>query len=152
MGVGGTVNVAHPLGKLLMVFAGLSIVAAVVCVVGMGMMEATPMRVYVEEEKVICHQLWDEYSIPVSEITEAEFGDNLKDLHLARVSGVGMDTMLKGNFIVNDEGGCKVFLWRANQSYLMIKTAERTYYVNGNSEEELARVWDLLRQSLGYVK
>ena len=152
MGVGGTVNVAHPLGKLLMVFAGLSIVAAVACVVGIGMMEATPMRVYVEEEKVVCHQLWDEYSIPLSEITEAEFGDNLKELHLARVSGVGMDTMLKGNFIVNDEGGCKVFLWRANQSYLMIKTAERTYYVNGNSEEELARVWDLLRQSLGYVK
>ncbi len=152
MGVGGTVNVAHPVGKLLMVFAGLSIVAAVACVVWMGMMEATPMRVCVEGEKVICHQLWDEYSIPISEITEAEFGDNLKELHLARVSGVGMDTMLKGNFIVNDEGGCKVFLWRANQSYLMIKTAERTYYVNGNSEEELSRVWESLRQSLGDAK
>ncbi len=146
VGIGGTVNVAHPLGKLFMAFAGLSIIGAVACVVWIGMMEATPMRLYVENDAVVCHQLWDEYVIPADEITGSSLGNDLSKLHLARISGVGMDTMLKGNFIVEDQSGCKVFLWRGTMSYVVIRTKDRTYYVNSSDDNEVQEVYQWLSQ------
>ena len=146
VGIGGTVNMAHPLGKLFMAFAGLSIIGAVACVVWIGMMEATPMRLYVENDAVVCHQLWDEYVIPAEKITGSSLGNDLSKLHLARISGVGMDTMLKGNFTVADEGTCKVFLWRGTMSYVVIRTKDRTYYVNSSDDKEVREVYQWLSQ------
>ena len=146
VGVGGTVNLAHPVGKLIGVFGALSIIATVICLVWLGMMEATPMKLMVEDEKVICHQLRDEYVIRLDEIQDLEYGD-LSKLRMSRVAGVGMDTILKGNFIVNDESGCRVFIWRETRNYIMIRTAEHTYYVNGSSTEDTLNVYQELQKS-----
>ncbi|MBR3470890.1 MAG: hypothetical protein IKH28_14565 [Lachnospiraceae bacterium] len=136
VGVGGTINLAHPVGKLVYVAAALAIVATIVAVVFLGMMESTPLKVYVKDGKVICHQLWDEYVIDVNDIQEFSKGDNLSELHMARIAGVGMPNMLKGKFFVNEDSGCSVFLWRANENYIMIRTADRAYYFNSTSEDE----------------
>lgn len=136
VGVGGTVNLGHPIGKIIYAFAALAIVATLLGVVYLGMMESTPLKVYVEDGKVICHQIFDEYVIDAKDIQEFKCDDNLSELHMARIAGIGMPTMLKGKFVVEQESGCTVFLWRANQNYLMIQTAGRKYFVNCTSEEE----------------
>lgn len=148
VGVGGTINLGHPVGKLISVLAGLTIVFTIGMLVWLGMMESTPMNMRIEDGKVICHHLWDEYVIDFDDVQEVRYGDT-SELRASRVMGVGMDTMLKGDFIVNDENGCKVFLWRANKTYVMLKTAERTYYVNGSSREETKEAYEEVLKGLG---
>ena len=147
VGVGGTINMAHPIGKLLGVFLGLSIVGTFVALIFLGMMESAPMQLRVQDDKVICHHLYDEYVIDFDKIEEVSF-DELSDHRMARVAGVGMDTMLKGNFIVDDVRGCGVFLWRATEKCIKIRTAERTYYVNCNSLDETLAIYRQIVESV----
>lgn len=147
VGVGGTINLAHPLGKVFGVLAGLSLVFTVLCLVWLGMLEATPLRLTVEQGCVICHQLRDEYVIPVSEIETVEWGEDIHALRLARISGVGMDDLLKGNFYVNDQRGCKVFLAPSAGCYVKIVTAQGTYYVSGATAQETQEAYHLLAES-----
>lgn len=148
VGVGGTVNLGHPVGKLLGVLAGLALVATIVLLVGIGMMESTPMKMHVENDKVICHHLWDEYVIDVDDVLEVEYVGT-STLRMSRVMGVGMETMLKGDFIVNDEKGCKVFLWRANGNCIVLRTADHAYYLNAVSEEETLKTYEELLEKMG---
>lgn len=147
VGVGGTINMAHPVGKVFMVFSGLALVAMVVCIVWLGMLETTPMQLRVEDGKLICHQIWDEYVIPIEEVQHYSFCETLSDLKLARMSGVGMETIQKGNYIVDGQSGCKVFLSRAADCYIKIETAGKTYYVNASTREETWNAFDALAKA-----
>lgn len=147
VGVGGTVNFAHPIGKLIGVLGALSIVATFVAIIMIGMMESTPMKLQIEDGKVICHHLYDEYVIDMDDIEEVKYLDGT-GMRMSRVSGVGMDTLLKGNFVVDGQGGCKVFLWRENQYIIMIKTSGRTYYVNSSSVEDTMEIYQEIQKNL----
>lgn len=146
VGVGATINLAHPLGKVFGIFAALSIVATVLMLVWIGMLGATPLSLRVENEKVICHQLRDEYVIPLGDVQSVEWGENLQELHLARISGVGMDTVLKGIFFVDEQSGCRVFLNPKMDHYIKIVTADRIYYVNGEDEQETRKIYEIINK------
>ncbi len=146
MGVGGTVNMAHPVGKLVSVALVLCIIGTFLSIVWIGMVEATPIRLSNEDGKVICHQLRDEYVIPVSDIESAEYGEDLKPLKLMRTSGVGMDTLLKGNFSAEGHAGCKVFLNPQNKAYIKIVTKSgQIYYVGGVDAAQTKEVFNTLK-------
>lgn len=147
VGVGSTVNFEHPIGKLIGVLGALSIVATFVAVIMIGMMESTPMKLQIEDGKVICHHLYDEYVIDMDDIEEVKYLDGT-GMRMSRVSGVGMETLLKGNFVVDGQGGCKVFLWRENQYIIMIKTSGRTYYVNSSSVEDTMEIYQEIQKNL----
>lgn len=136
VGVGGTINLAHPMGKLFGGMAVLAILATIASVVWICMVEATPISLRVQDGKVICHQLRDEYVIELKDMESVEYGESLKDLQLIRVSGVGMESLLKGNFTVNGQNGCKVFLATEAGNYVKIVAAGKTYYVSGATAEE----------------
>ena len=145
VGVGGTVNMAHPVGKLMALFLAFSIIVTVQSVVWIGQMESTPIRLSAQEDRLVCHQLKDDYVIPFAEITSVEWGEDVHSLRMTRNSGVGMDTLLKGNFTVDGEGGCKVFLAPQGKAYIRVKTVNGpTYYVSGASAEETKEVYDVL--------
>ncbi len=136
VGVGGTVNLAHPGGKVVMAILVLSIVLTVLSLVWMGQMEGTPIRLITEDGKLICHQLRDEYVIPFDEIASAEFGEDITEHSVMRISGVGMDNLLKGNFSV-DNDNCKVFLAPEGKAYIRLTTTDgQVYYVSGATAEE----------------
>ena len=84
VGVGGTINMAHPAGKVLTGILALLIVGSIVALIFVGMMMATPLRIINNNDAVICHQMWDEYTITKSEITSVELGET-KDLNLFRL-------------------------------------------------------------------
>ena len=53
-----------------------------------------------------------------------------------RISGVGMDNLLKGNFSV-DNDNCKVFLAPEGKAYIRLTTTDgQVYYVSGATAEE----------------
>ena len=95
---------------------------------------------------MICHQLRDEYVIPLSNVQSVEWGENLQELHLARISGVGMDTVLKGIFFVDEQSGCRVFLNPKMDHYIKIVTADRIYYLNSENEQETRKIYEIINK------
>ncbi|MCR5586819.1 MAG: DUF5808 domain-containing protein [Lachnospiraceae bacterium] len=143
MGIGTTVNFAHPAGKVLGVFIAVCLVGALASVVWVGMLEATPINIRLEDKKVICHQLRDEYVIELDNIKDAEYKDDLDELKLVRVNGTGMSQLLKGNFTVDGQKKCKLFLAPKDNVYIKIATEEgTTYYISGIDKEETKEVYD----------
>ena len=147
-GVGSTINMAHPAGKIIGFLGVLSIIFSLLVVIWAGMLEATPINLRISDGSVICHQLRDEYMIPVAEIESAEYIDDIHTLSMVRTNGVGMDTLLKGNFSVNGES-CKVFLAPDKRVAIkIVTTSGRIYYISGATAAETDSVYDQLSASL----
>ena len=144
VGVGGTINMAHPAGKIISVICGVIMIGSILSLIYVGMMSATPIQVRYENDTVICHQLRDEYKIPKSEIKSVECG-NLSELSAMRVAGTGMENVAKGNFTVNGENGCRLYLNPQAGRYIKIVTADRTYYISANTAEETDALYEILK-------
>lgn len=146
VGVGGTINMAHPAGKVISGILAMLIVGTIVALIFVGMMMATPLRIINSNDAVICHQMWDEYTITKSEITSVELGET-KDLNLFRSAGTAIDNLYKGVFTVDGKNGCRLFMNPEAGKYIKITTGDRTYYISGNSAEETEALYsDLAAQ------
>ncbi len=135
IGMGWTVNMAHPMGKLISVFAIITIVASLASMIWIGMMASTPIDIHENDEYIICHHLWDEYKINKSEIVSAEYSD-LSNIHAVRIAGTGMENVAKGDFKVDGIGKCKFFLNPQAGNYIKIVTSDQIYYISDNTEDE----------------
>ncbi|MCR4928471.1 MAG: DUF5808 domain-containing protein [Lachnospiraceae bacterium] len=134
-GMGWTVNMAHPMGKLISVFGIITIVASLASLIWIGMMAGTPIDIHENDEYIICHHLWDEYKINKSEIVSAEYG-NLSNINAVRIAGTGMENVAKGDFKVDGVGKCKFFLNPQAGNYIKIITSDQIYYISDNTEDE----------------
>ena len=141
-GVGVTVNVAHPVGKVITGIGVLVMVGVIILLIGLGMTESTPMTIRVDNGTVICSQIRDDYVIDIDDIKSVSYGEDLKDLSLIRTYGTGTASIQKGSFTVNGETGCKVFLWLESGNYIKIVTGSGTYYINGSTAEEAEEVYE----------
>lgn len=147
-GVGSTINLAHPAGKIIGLFCALSIVFSLLVVVWLGMLESTPISLRVSNGNVICHQLRDEYVIPVGDIESIEYIKDIRGLRFVRTNGTGMENLLKGNFSVEGEA-CKVFLAPDKMVAIKIVTASgKIYYISGANPSETSSVYAQLNESL----
>ena len=146
-GVGTTFNLAHPIGKLAGVLICITFLVIMASLVYIGMAEATPLKLKIENNKLICHQLTDEYEIDIADIRDIEWGEDVSDLRFFKVSGFGISNLYKGNFTVNNEVGCKVFLNPEEGNYLKIVTDELTYYISASTSEETRAIYDTLIKS-----
>ena len=143
VGVGMTINMAHPVGKIITGFGVLTIVGSIVALIWIGLMAVTPIRIIENNDYVICHQLTDEYKIAKSDITSVEYGD-FKDLRASRTAGTGMENVAKGTWTVNGEAGCKLFLNPQAGKYIKIVTSDRVYYISENTAEETEKLYEKL--------
>ena len=143
VGVGMTINMAHPVGKIITGFGILTIVGSIVALIWIGLMAVTPIRIIENNDYVICHQLTDEYKIAKSDITSVEYGD-FKDLRASRTAGTGMENVAKGTWSVNGEAGCKLFLNPQTGKYIKIVTSDRVYYISENTAEETEALYEKL--------
>ena len=145
-GIGTTINLAHPVGKIAGVFLALCLVATLLSGVWIGMVESTPLSLRIEDGKLICHQLRDEYVIPLDDIAVVEYGDDMTKLRMSRTAGVGMDTLLKGDFYVEGKNGCKVFLAPPEKAYIHITTKSgKDYYISSGTAEETREIYESLK-------
>ncbi len=147
-GMGVTINMAHPIGKLISIIVVLVILGSLASVMWAGLLENTEIDVKYENGKVICHQLRDEYIISKDDIQEVTCEDNLNELKVIRIAGVSMDKLLKGRFTVNSEEKARFFLDPRVNTYIHIKTGEINYYINENSEEETLEIYEALIKDL----
>ncbi|MBP3234672.1 MAG: hypothetical protein J6M65_09650, partial [Eubacterium sp.] len=110
VGVGTTVNMAHPVGKLIGVLSILLVIFVFMGIIYIGILSQTPMEVRVEDGNVICHQMKDDYAISMSDIEDISLGSDSSSLKLRKESGYDMEPKYKGKYSIDDESGCISFL------------------------------------------
>ena len=142
VGVGSTVNMAHPVGKMIGVFAILLVIFTFVELIYVGILSQTPMVLSVEDGNVICHQMKDDYSIPISDIDDIILESDSSSLKLRKESGYDMDPKYKGKYSIDDESGCISFLDLDTKAYIVIRADGKKYYINAPSDEETQKVYN----------
>jgi len=140
-GVGATINMAHPVGKLIGVITVLAVIGTILVLVWVAILGKTPISLKFEDGKIICHQLNDDYVIPADSVEEIILLSGTNKLSLTRISGYNLEPIFKGNFTVEGERGCRIFLNTEVDEYLRLISDGKTYYINGNTVEETEEVY-----------
>ena len=140
-GMGATINLAHPVGKIITVLVALTLIGTIASLVWVGAMDATAIDVRVENGYIICHHLRDEYVIPKDEIVEISTGNGIEQLHPVRIAGVGTEKLLKGRWSVGEDKKVKMFMNPEVDEYIRIKTENDVYYINDNTLEETREIY-----------
>ena len=146
VGIGSTVNAAHPVGKAIYIISILVILGTYVSLVYIVLMSRTPLTLRVENGNVICHHMKDDYTIPISSIENPVLGEKTNELNLFRVYGTAMDPIEKGVYNVNGEKNCVVFLNLDSNDYLTFRADGKVYYINGNNAEETQLIYKQLTE------
>ena len=148
IGVGSTINSAHPVGKILYGFIILCTISPLVAVAYIGMAESTPLKIQLNDENIVCRHTTDYYTIDYNDIKSIEYGSERNDMRFIRVAGYGMPTIEKGNFTVNGEHGCAVFLNPETENYIKIVTEEKTYYIGESTKEGTEQTYNDIKSHL----
>ena len=143
VGIGATVNMAHPVGKVIGALIIATLIFTMLCMVWLGLLEMTPIKVYTEDGLVICHQLRDEYKIEIADIKSIEIVDDLDSRNATRVAGTSMPGLAKGRFSINGES-CRLFINPDAGVCVRIETSDRIYYVSGETYEETMDIYNEL--------
>ncbi len=136
VGIGSTINMAHPVGKVLGVFIACAVMFTLLSMVWLGFLEVTPIHVYTEDGKVICHQLRNEYIFETGSIKSVTLVEDFEQRSVVRNAGTDMPGLAKGNFTVNQDKGCRLFMNPDIGVCIRIETDSRVYYVSNETEEE----------------
>jgi len=142
VGVGATVNMAHPVGKMIGVVAILLLIFTFVELIYVGILSQSPMVLRVEDGNVICHQMKDDYAISISDIEDISLGSDSSSLKLRKESGYDMEPKYKGKYSIDDESGCISFLDLDTKAYIVIRADGKKYYINAPSDEETQKVYN----------
>jgi hypothetical protein len=145
-GMGATINMAHPLGKVISVLVLLTIIGSLASLVWVGLLDTTDIQLRVESGKVICHQFRDEYVIPAEDIREVSMGENVEELNPMRVAGVATEKLYKGRFTIEGEDNVRLFMDPRTDLYIRIKTDKYTYFINDNTEEETRQMFEKIEK------
>jgi len=141
IGIGATVNLAKPFGKVIMGFAALCILVMPVLGVWVMAEEFTPIRMEMTETQIIVHHLKKEYVIDINNIESVELIDKLPSI--SRIVGTGMDHLCKGKFSVDGYGVCNICLNPDNSKFLVVFTGEGTY-IFSTSDDDVMSVYNKL--------
>lgn len=141
-GMGTTCNMAKPLGKVMMIIGVLVFLSMPIIGIWCMLEEFTPLSLSVKEGVLTASQIKIEYEIPLEEIENVVWLEELPKLE--RISGTSMGMVKKGNYRVPYEGRCKVFLNPQNEYFIRIETADGIYYFSGENDEKTAAVYGLL--------
>ncbi|MBR4513898.1 MAG: hypothetical protein IKO61_03330 [Lachnospiraceae bacterium] len=145
VGIGSTINMAHPVGKVLGVFIVCAVMFTLLSMVWLGFLEVTPIHVYTEDGKVICHQLRDEYVFETNSIKDVTLVEDLDKRSVVRNVGTSMPGLTKGNFNVDQDSGCRLFLNPDIDVCIRIETDSRVYYVSNETEDETLALYKELK-------
>lgn len=141
MGIGGTINLAHPAGKAITAIFGLFLIVVVAMLVLIVVAGRSSMSVRIENGTLICNHFIDSIRISVADIEDPELCNGPSDLELYRQVGFAMPPIYEGSFIVDSQSGCKVFLNTDSDVYLKFVSDGVTYYVTGSDDAETVSVF-----------
>ena len=146
VGIGTTMNFGTQKGRiagvLLGLLGGISILSLPVICVWVSLLEFVPIKLAVEDDRLIARQISVDYNLPAGLIQEIALLEELP--RLERVSGTSMDTLKKGNYRVAKEGRCQVFLNPQNSIFIRLKVGETVYYLSGYDDAQTLAIYEEL--------
>lgn len=143
-GIGTTVNLAKPSGKICS-FA--IVIATVVMLVGTSvwilMEDFVPVTLAIQQKDVVSAQYKEEYRIALSDISGAELLEELP--YMDKSVGTAMEYIYKGTFSTRDDGKfkyCKVCVRTQEPPFIRLKDKEgKVYFLNDESPEQTREVF-----------
>ncbi len=143
-GIGTTVNLAVPAGKVLIVFCLLIILALPLLGLQITKMEFTPVTLEAAGTQIIAGHTKTVYEIPVEDIESAYLLQALPNG--IRTMGTGLDTVLKGRFKYDGIGACSVSLDPQIPPFIVITTNDDTYILGSSDNAQTLAVFDMLSE------
>lgn len=135
IGTKSVYNLATKKGKL--IEYGSNIFAIVIVATIMLMFiafELSGFRMIIDNEIIKVNSPMYGSEFKISEIEEVKLVDDIKVK--IRTNGIGMDEYSVGNFIVEDYGKCKLYIYNNSEPYILIKEKDGIIFINGESKEE----------------
>ena len=142
MGTGTAMNMATGVGKGMYIFATLCLLIIPVCCIWMILLDFTPIRTVVEQDKIVCAHLSVEYEIPLEDIESYTVITEMPDV--TKVSGNGMDNVCSGTFEIYREGMFEAFYNPQNHLFVKIVTEDETYYISGVDDASTQQIIDAI--------
>lgn len=144
-GIGTTINMAKPAGKITMAIIGIILIVSTVgASIWMLLIDYTPIKLELTDKHIISGQLSEEYKISLNTVTKVELLEELPDL--SKRVGTGMETIYKGSF-AEKEGErkkCEVCVRINTGPYIRLEAGAEVYYLNDEEPEETIRIYEEL--------
>ena len=134
VGMGMSINLAHPAGKAMMVFTVLVLLSLPVLGIWMVVEETTPVTAEITAQELIVRQNGT-YTVALEDIESAALLEKLPPA--SRTWGTGLPNLLKGRFLVDGYGSCTLSLDPTNPPFLLLDTTEGTYIFGIDNTEEI---------------
>jgi len=144
-GIGTTINMAHPVGKVMNVFFILIILASFAMIAWVGVLGKTPIKVTVDNDKLICHQLSDDYTFSIDKIKDVKLEENIKDKKRVRIAGYSMDPVFKGDYKVEGEK-CVLFIDTTSKQYITFKYEDKNYIISGPTDKDTEEIYNKIKK------
>lgn len=148
VGVGTTMNYGTPKGKLagllLGLLGGIGILSLPCICVWVILLEFVPIKLSVEDGRLIASQIRVDYSLPAGSIQDITLLEELP--RLERVSGTSMDELKKGNYRIAEVGRCQVFLNPQNSIFIRLEAGGTVYYLSGFDDAQTLEVYKALTE------
>ena len=144
IGISMSVNLARPVGKVLMAFSVLCIAALPFAGIWLWADELTPTRLILSENTLIARHTRDRYVIRLQSIESVELVETLPSM--IRVGGLGMPNLYKGNFRVSGYGASRVCIQPGDPPFLVIYSNNNTYFINDRDSNVTREVYVVLRR------
>ena len=139
LGLGSTVNLATPIGKLTIAFLVVVIVSTLFLGPAMGVADSIPTELEITGSTLVAsHGKSEKYTIAADCITDVQLRDTLPECR--RTAATGLDHYLEGDFYVTGEGQAYFCLNPTATVFLRVEADGVTYWFTGDSEEETAAV------------
>ena len=120
-GMGMSMNLARPAGKITMGLVALILVIGVpLAAVWLVAIDFTPRGARIEDGALYFHHFTERYEIPLDEVGETELLYELP--RAARVAGTGMDTLCEGRFDVEGYENVRISLDPGQDRYIVVLT------------------------------
>jgi uncharacterized membrane protein len=142
VGIGTSMNMAKPTGKILMGFTALLLASMPFLGVFLMHEEFTPVRLSVSDTQVIAIHTKEEYKINFSDIRSVTLINDLPSG--SKNMGSAMDSVDKGSFRLGGMGSCRLCLDPRTAPFLVIKTEDATYVFGSHDSSETKAVYDTL--------
>ena len=146
VGINTTLNMAHPVGKVVMGLSLLLLLAMPFFGLWMISEEFTPVHLTITDTSIESRHTALAYSIPLYDVRSAELLEALPPA--IRIAGTGMDKLLKGKFRVEGPGLCSLCLDPQTPPFILIQTAEKNYIFGTNDSEETRANYSMLEGKL----
>lgn len=140
VGTNSTMNLAKPAGKILYAVTALLLVTLPLWGLLLGDVN---IHTDIRTDSVFIEGGMHEYTIEAEDVLHIELLEDLPAI--TRTAGTGLPELLGGNFSSKEYGKLKVCLDPTTPPFVLVETAEQTYLLGTNNEQQTTAIYEALK-------